>query len=170
MKQFGTILLFVLYLTICVVLVFFQNTLLPFLSIKSVTLDLLLLFIVFTALRKPAFETVIWGGIIGFLADMFIPGNAGALMLGYALVAFILGNSRETFNLDRPLHHGGMIFLLSITQKIIAFSMGGFRLYNPFVFFIQMLFIAFITALCAVSLDILIRLIFGNHAITTDSQ
>ncbi len=160
---------FLLYCILAIVLVFFQNTLIPFLAIKGVSVDLLLLFIVFTALRRPAAETVFWGGLTGFLADMFVPASSGALMLGYALVAFILANSRETFNLDRPLHHGSMIFILGIIQKIIAFAMGGFRLYHPLTFTLTTLFIALLTALCAVGLDILIRLLFGNLAISQDN-
>ncbi len=163
-ENIGKIIRFLLYFVVSISLVFFQQTLLPFLAVKGVQVDLILLFIVFMALRRPIFETVIWGGFAGLLADMFVPSNMGGMMLGYSLVAFILANSRETFNLDRPLHHGGMIFFLAILQRIIAYVMGGLSLYSPLIFVLRTFFIALVTALLAVGLDILIRLLFGNLA------
>ena len=139
-----------------IALVFAQQSLMP-VFLRSVTVDLVLIFIVFTALRRPAWETVLWGGLLGFSMDLFSPTHTGAMLLGYASCGFLLGNSRTTFNLDRPLLHGLVILFLSILQKLMYWAFTGFVIQGFAIYVGISIATAFATAILALLLDFGIR-------------
>ncbi|MFP4458417.1 MAG: rod shape-determining protein MreD [Candidatus Zixiibacteriota bacterium] len=161
---------FIITLLFGIILVFAQNSLVPTVSLKGISIDLVLLLIVFASLRRPAWQVVLIGGILGFFTDMFTPTFAGASIMGYSLAAFILVNSRETFNLDRPLLHGLAIFIVAILQRIIYLLFSGFYAEGIFIYIITALLTSLFTAIIAVGLDVLIRIVFGKIEISSSSD
>ena len=157
-------------LLIGIFLVFVQNTLVPTISIHGIYIDLVLLLIVFNCLRRSAWEVVLLGGLLGFMSDMFTPTNAGAMIFGYTLAAFILVNGRETFNLDRPLLHGLAIFIVAILQRLVYLIFTSFHTDGVMIFIMTGILTALLTAIEAVVLDVLIRLIFGQIDISSSGD
>jgi rod shape-determining protein MreD len=160
----------ILFIIFAIALAFVQRFFIFVVTPLGITVDLILLYIVFVSLRSPAWEAVLVAGLCGFVLDMFSPTSAGCFMLGYSLSGFILSNSRDSLNLDRPILHGIAILIIGLCVKIIQMFFYRFNIENIFLFILGFVITYLLTSLIAFGLDITFRLVFGQLSFSTEDE
>ena len=86
-------------------LLILQLTLVPLFAIEGVVPDLIIILLVFLALRRGQIQGTVYGFLFGFLLDIFTGGLIGSAMFSMTLAGFIAGyffseNPEESLSLD----------------------------------------------------------------------
>ena len=106
-----------LILTLILYQVFLSNAM----SILGVKFDLSIVILVYIALSRGPVSGVIFGFLIGLLADIFTPQTLGWGALVKCLIGFWVGNFKDNLYLDTIYSKGGMIFFALILNDLLYY-------------------------------------------------
>ncbi len=110
---------------VLVVLLVLQTTLVPLISVKQITPDILLLYVVFRGIREGRTRSVILGFCAGLLQDLAGTGPAGIVSLATAVAAF-LSCSLPINRFEKNVWMVGAVLLTaSVVQQIIIIAFVG---------------------------------------------
>jgi rod shape-determining protein MreD len=106
----------------------FNETLMPAIALGGVSPNLIIYFVIFTALVKRPYQAAFWGAVVGLVEDLMIGRYIGLSILSYAFAAYVIAYLRARFyqeNLLMPLlavFIGSFIFgsLYLVLAQIIA--------------------------------------------------
>jgi rod shape-determining protein MreD len=74
-----------------------NETLMPVIALGGVSPNLLIYFVIFTALAKRPYQAAFWGAIVGLFEDLMIGRYIGLGILSYAFAAYVIAYLRARF-------------------------------------------------------------------------
>ncbi len=106
-------------------LIIFQTFIADAVTIGGIKLDLSIVILVYVALRRGPVSGVIFGFLIGLLADIFTPQVLGGGALVKCLIGFGVGSFKDNLYLDSFYSKGGMIFFALILNDLLYYLFTG---------------------------------------------
>jgi rod shape-determining protein MreD len=106
-------------------LVLFQTFIAEAVTIGGIKLDLSVVILVYVALSRGPISGLIFGFIIGLLADVFTPQALGWGALVKCLIGFSVGSFKDSLYLDSWYSKGGMIFFVLILNDLLYYVFAG---------------------------------------------
>ncbi len=138
-----------------------QLTIIPLISFNNIGPDLVLILVVFYALRYGQLFGTVLGFILGFIFDLFSGGMLGAAMFSKTLSGFIAGyfykdNKSETYSSSSRFVFIFIVFLCSTIDSFFYSLLASSEIIMTFafLFFEQGLFPGFYTAVLSLSVII----------------
>jgi rod shape-determining protein MreD len=107
-----------------IVLLVIQTTLIPFISVAGVVPDLLLIWVVLTALRRGQIEATVGGFIVGLLQDLVATKFFGLAALSKTITGFVLGyfhNENTTESTLGSYRFVTLVLLAGIVHNLLFF-------------------------------------------------
>ncbi len=113
------------YGLITVVLIVLQTTFIRFISIESITPDILVVWIVYLALRYGQIHATVAGFILGFIVDIISGDFLGLYALSKTVCGFVAGYSYDENRTTQTLatyRFALIVLLASIVHNVIYFT------------------------------------------------
>ena len=90
-----------------------QTGLMGVLAVRGIRPDLLLIFLVFFAIRSHSTDAVIASFAIGFMADLISPamGVMGPRIISFGILGTLLSDLQGIISLRRPIHYAAAVFI-----------------------------------------------------------
>jgi len=105
------------------VAVFLQVTVLNYLQIFGVKLDLVLVLVIFCAFLKEQREGAFWGFTGGLLKDVATGSNFGLNALGLMVAGYLVGLTQMVFSKDNPYVVSLVTLLASFVNGLIHYAL-----------------------------------------------
>jgi len=138
-----------------------QLYIVPFISIGFISPNLLILLLVFIALKVGQIRGTLIGFLIGLIFDFVSGGVVGSGMFAYTISGFTAGYFFDENNIGEDISFTkllGIIFLVSLVNNFFYTILGASEVMNmSIIFFEQSLFSAIYTALISIPLIVLRR-------------
>lgn len=106
---------------IILALILFQTFIAGVVTIGGIKFDLSIVILIYVALSRGPVSGVIFGFLIGFLADIFTPQVLGWGALIKCLIGFSVGSFKDNLYLDSLYSKGGMIFFALILNDLLYY-------------------------------------------------
>lgn len=112
----------ILYISLIIIALFIlDNTIIPFISVRSIFPNTLFVFLVCYSIINGYFEGIIIGVFVGMLQDIYIPGVFGMNMLVNMFIAIIAAKIGESIFKEKSIIPILSTFLLSVLKSIMIY-------------------------------------------------
>lgn len=102
-------------------LILYQTFVSDAVSILGIKFDLSIVILVYIALSRGPVAGVVFGFVLGLLADIFTPQTLGFGALVKCLIGFSVGSFKDSLYLDSFYSKGGMIFFALILNDLLYY-------------------------------------------------
>jgi rod shape-determining protein MreD len=106
---------------IILALILFQTFIAGAVTIGGIKFDLSIVILIYVALSRGPVSGLIFGFLIGLLADIFTPQVLGWGALVKCLIGFSVGSFKDNLYLDSLYSKGGMIFFALILNDLLYY-------------------------------------------------
>lgn len=98
-----------------------QTTWVHLISVFQIQPDLVIMVLVFIALRSGPSEATLLGFSIGLIGDAYTPPNLGLTALAKSIISFATGYIRNRIQVNSPLVQISLIFIAVLIHEIIYY-------------------------------------------------